>query len=188
MMGLIILLSLSIRHYFKRNKYLSDQIVILSDQVKKSESELSIVNWNNSATTTISQSNWINLERKLKNKLDSVTKANKIKAINTATVIAVNYHDTIKVEVTRDIPIKMNDSYIIPVSYNSQCWSLQGEIMSLDPGSTLSITERKGSNSIQLIVEKERRFLWWVRKKAQYRAFSDCGSLRIDNVIIKRDD
>lgn len=121
-----------------------------------------------------------------KTKLDSTLKANDInlKNVKQATVIKIQYRDTGSVKIQYKEAAKQTDgSYKIPVSYNSHCWGMEGQILTRDSLATFDIFERKSYNSAQLVVTRKRflGFLWHTKKET-FRAFSDCGEIDLTRI------
>jgi coenzyme F420-reducing hydrogenase alpha subunit len=116
-----------------------------------------------------------------KYKIDSLTKANKIKPkqVKSATIIRTEYKDTGSVKIVYKTPIgEPKKGYVIPVSYADSCWGMKGTILSTDPNSKLNIAERTAVNSAQLLVT-QKRFLGflWRKKKQTFKAYTDCGEI-----------
>jgi len=121
------------------------------------------------------------------NKIDSLIKSNKmaLKSVKSATIIQTVYKDTTIVNITQSEPQKQPDSsYFIPVTSNNGCWGIKGYIRSEDENSTLTITERTANNSVQLLVLRKRfiGFLWYMNRKTEYKAFSDCGDATFNQI------
>ena len=180
------------------NKYLIGLIAILAVaiailfgqyQTQKEKAERQTQNMENitkdNAVLSLTVSEYGKIHTRDTEKLDSVLKANKIKPrqLKGATIINIQYRDTGSTKIVYKDAIRLPDnSYKIPAGFDSQCWGFKGEILSKDPGSTLNITEKKASPSAQLVVVKEKRFLFWVTKKSEYKAFSDCGSITFTDI------
>lgn len=116
-----------------------------------------------------------------KYKIDSLTKANKIrpKEVKSATIIQTQYIDTGSVRIVYKTPvIAPENAYLIPVSYSDSCWGMEGVIKTKDPESKFDLTERTSKNSAQLLVTRKRvlGFLWW-SKKQSFKAYTDCGTI-----------
>ncbi|MDD4971913.1 MAG: hypothetical protein PHT07_21005 [Paludibacter sp.] len=130
------------------------------------------------------------LQTKDKATIDSLCKVidKKPKDLKEATVINESFKDTNSVEASYGNPSitepKPNSTakpnitkpiYSIPVSFGSDsCWGMKGVIQSTDPKARLFIKERTFINSVQLIVIKKKKFLWWTIRKEQFKAFSNC--------------
>lgn len=126
-------------------------------------------------------------------KLDSVLAANAIKIKNLESALMINsqWADTLKsiaktgkpfivgttLEKGKEIPV-----YDIPVSDKVRCWGMEGIIRTVDLNAQLIITKKTTNNATQLIVQKEKRFLFWVTRPAKYQIFNDCGEPIILNV------
>ena len=127
------------------------------------------------------------LSDSVKGKLDSVMAVHKIKPrnVSSGTLIGTNYVDTNKVTATHGTPVELlkigmkpiAPVWSIPVFKNDSCWGMWGVIISTDPNAKLNILKRTARNNAQLLVLKQRRFLWilWVTRKAEYRMYTDCG-------------
>lgn len=160
----------------KQNKELKDTIVIMKHEAEEASASFASVNWFNATTITVMKNQWAEKDKRLQTKLDSLVKVNHLKALVSATVIDTEYKDTNRVQAVTEAPIlKDANIYIVPVSYDNGCWGMKGEILTSDKGARLDITERKAVNSIQMVVVKERKFLFWTTRKAQYQIYSDCG-------------
>jgi len=127
------------------------------------------------------------LQMKSKTTIDSLLKVidKKPKDLKEATVVEESFKDTNSIEPKYSKPeIQKQDNkeslaltkpiYTIPVSLDSDCWGMKGVIKSTDPEAKLFIKERTFINSIQLLVVKKKKFLWWTTRKEQFKAFSDC--------------
>jgi len=125
-----------------------------------------------------------------KNKLDSVLKANKINPnlVTQATLIKTSFKSTDKVPAIIGPPVilppadsvnTLTPMYSLPAGYDSKCWSMKGEIITLDPNARFNILERSASIDAQLIVTRAKYFLGflWRTKKASYNGYSDCGAI-----------
>jgi hypothetical protein len=128
-----------------------------------------------------------NLQFKDKSIIDSLFKASNLKPRNVEKVTIINtvFKDTGSVKVVyRDVIKQPDNSFKIPVSFSSLCWSMRGAILSRDSLSRLDILERSANNSASLIVTKQRRFLWilWVTHKAEYKLNSECGKTSITDI------
>jgi len=132
-------------------------------------------------------SEYKNLQSEDKSTIDSLLKVidRKPKQIKEATVINESFKDTNSIEPiysepTIDKPTNSPTSskpiYSIQVSTDKDldCWGMKGVIKSTDPKARLIIKERIFNNSVQLLVIKKKKFLWWTIQKEQFRAFSDC--------------
>lgn len=131
----------------------------------------------------LKKSEYQSLNTTWKKKLDSVMVANayKLRQVKSATIIEIKYRDTTSVKPISGAPIQKPDqSYIIPIAVKDQCWGMMGEISSNDKASTFRITERTANNSIQLIVNEKKRWIFW--KKRIFEAFSDCGKVDITKI------
>jgi len=121
----------------------------------------------------------------LQMKIDSLTDANNIKPddVISATDIETSYKNSVSVNAQTETPVKLpieegkKQTYQVPVSFDSPCWSMKGEIVSLDPFPALTITERSSKDAIQLLVVKPKKFLGflWRTKKQQFKAYDDCS-------------
>lgn len=122
-----------------------------------------------------------------KMKLDSVMTAHKIalKSVKSATILKTEYKDTGSVKIVYKQAEKQPDeSFIIPISSEGQCWGMKGEILTKDANSKFRITEKTAVNSSQLFVIKRRflGFLWYNNRRNEYRAFTDCGEVDFTNI------
>ena len=145
------------------------------------------ITWDHNRELTLTKYEYSKLQGEFKNKIDSVTKANKIKPnqIKQATAIKIQYRDTAIAKIVyRDAISKPDGSFIIPVSFDSQCWSMKGTILTKDALSLFAITEKRANNDIQLIVTNPKYFLGflWRTKKGAYNAFSDCGKVDFTDI------
>lgn len=122
--------------------------------------------------------------------MDSVMADHRIKLRNVqnATVINTVYRDTGTTKVIYKDVIQLPDrSYRIPIESNTDCWGLKGYINSLDQNSQLEITERTANDLIHIFVLRKRflGFLWHT-KKTEYKAYGQCGDLKVTSVSFTR--
>ena len=121
-----------------------------------------------------------------KSKIDSLLKVidEKPKHLKSVTITTVVYKDTGSTKIIYQTPKKQPNSalFTIPVSGGDNCWGFKGNIISSDPKSKLDIKEKTANNSIQLVVIKKKKFLFWTIKQEQFRGFSDCGELNITQI------
>lgn len=121
-----------------------------------------------------------------KEKIDSLLKVidERPKYLKSATVINIEYKDTNSIQPIYLAAEKQpnSESFIIPIEVNSDCWGFKGSITSKDPKTKLEINERTSINSVQLVVIKKKKFLFWTVKKEQFKGFSDCGELNITQI------
>lgn len=131
-----------------------------------------------------------------KTKIDSTAKKNNIgtRSIASATNITIGYKDTADVPVTHGDPLPVEHlqpmqvpQVKIPVEVLNPCWGMKGYILTTDPDSKLSITEKTANNSVQLLVVKKRflGFLWF-NGKTEFKAFSDCGQLDVTKITFTK--
>jgi len=122
-----------------------------------------------------------------KHHTDSLIKANdiKLRQIKSTVIYKTEYKDTGSVKIVyKTISAKPDGSYVIPVSYDSNCWGFSGQILSKDYASKLNILERRSSNTAQ-ILRTEKRFLGflWITKREE-RVFNECGTIQITDITI----
>jgi hypothetical protein len=168
----------------KSNSKLKDEVAVLKHENRTMQSQYETMTWDNQNALTLSRYEYSKLRTDLTAKIDSLLKANRIKPkeIVSATVIENKYTDTTKVKAVTKQPENVNNSYIIPVSWDNGCWGMVGEISTSDKLAELSILNRKFSNSIQLVVTREKKFLFIRLKRASYNVFSDCGTVNIESI------
>jgi hypothetical protein len=128
------------------------------------------------------------LNSKAKVKIDSVLAVLKIKPkwVKGATVIETQYRDT-TIEKIVYLPAQKqpDSSFKIAFSSDNGCVGVKGHILSKDPKSSVTITERTANNSTQLIVTKKRGHLWW-KKPEKYRALNDCGKVEFTQINFEK--
>lgn len=179
---LIVVLSLAIFWLWREKTTLKKDNIRISENFEQKDKQISQMN------LTIDE--YDKLQGKSKTTIDSLLKVidKKSKDLKEATVINENFKDTNTVEPDYGKPqiIEQKPSiptntgstkpiYSIPISLsNDSCWGIKGIIKSTDPGARLIIKERTFINSIQLLVVKQKKFLWWTIREEQFKAFSDC--------------
>lgn len=171
------------------------QIRVISDLKKENarkDINLSQITKKDGSELTLTHEEYKTISTEVTQKIDSVAKVAKIaiRAVKNAEVISYTYKDTTKVqaltapvqEVTAP-PLMAVRYFKIPVNEQGLCWGFKGYILSSDSESTLTITERTASNSIQRL-EVSKRFLGflWFTKKSTFKAFSDCGEIKINKI------
>jgi hypothetical protein len=179
---LLIALSVAIYWLWQNNKALKVDNSRISENFEQKDKQVSQLN--------MTLAEYKNLQTKDKATVDSLLEVikKKPKDLKEATVIRESFKDTNTIEPKYSPPIadqpKPNEQilskpmYSIPISLSSDsdsCWGMKGIIKSTDPKARLFINERSFINSIQLLVIKNKKFLWWTIRKEQFKAFSDCG-------------
>ncbi len=189
-LGIILLISaiahgLSVREI----KNLYDANVVLTSQNEKLEADTKTLATVNSATITETRATYRAQNSALKLKLDSLEMVNEIKPdeVVQATVVETSFADSTAVQADvgkPEVPAEPGEVLKLPVSFNSECWSMKGVIQTTDPVAQLLITDRKANNSVQLLVLKPKKFLGflWRTKQEQFKIFSDCGEATISGV------
>jgi hypothetical protein len=123
-------------------------------------------------------------------KLDSLLKVIKLKPkyIKGATIINTEYKDTGTTKIVYKTIEKLpSGRFSIPFESSTDCWGVKAAIISADPTSTVNIKERTTNNSIQLLVIKRKKFLFWTVRKEEFKAFSDCGEVTFTQInFVKR--
>ena len=125
------------------------------------------------------------LSGKDKEKIESLLSELKLKPkqVKEVTVVNTVYRDTGSTKIIyKEVVKQLDGSYKIPVNYDSLCWGFKGEIQSKDSLSKFYVLEKSANNSIQLIVTKPKKFLFWTVKKEQFKAFSKCGEINFTNI------
>lgn len=181
---LIVVLSLAVFWLWHEKTALKADNIRISENFEQKDKQISQMN------LTIDEYN--ELQGKSKTTIDSLLKVidKKSKDLKEATVINESFKDTNTVEANYGNPTitepktkqNLTESsnivkpiYSIPVFFGSDmCWGMKGIIESTDPKAKLFIKEQTFNNSVQLIVIKKKKFLWWTVRKEQFRAFSDC--------------
>jgi len=138
----------------------------------------------------LSKGEYEHINARWKTTLDSTLEANriKIKNVRSATVIQTVYRDTGTTKIVYKDVIQMPDkSFKVPFSFDEKCVGMKGFVLTLDPTSKVEITERTVKNSISLVVV-QKRFLGflWVKKKSEFKAFSDCGEMDVTKIDFKK--
>ncbi len=156
-------------------------------EAKRQSANMEQITWDHARELTLTKYEYSKLKGEFKAKIDSVIKENniKLKQVKQATVVKIAYRDTAIAKIVyRNAVPKPDGSFIIPVSFDSQCWSMTGTILTKDPLSLFAITEKRANNSIQLIVTNPKYFLGflWRTKKGAYNAFSDCGKVDFTDI------
>ena len=190
-----LLASLGVNKYlYNQNQALTGKIVTIQFTSDQAVQNAKNIQWNNQVQVETTAKELANSQTAWARKLDSLTKANNIRVRNLESALIVSSHwkDTTKIKAQTgeakviSKPAELVTKYSIPVSDNSSdCWGFKGEILTTDPGATLNILSRTTDNSVQLIVQKERRFLFWVTRQAKYDIFNDCGEPLPVNVQFK---
>ena len=190
-----LLASLGVNKYlYNQNQALTGKIVTIQFTSDQAVQNAKNIQWNNQVQVETTAKELANSQTAWARKLDSLTKANNIRVRNLESALIVSSHwvDTTKIKATTEAPkvisapAELVTKYSIPVSDNtSDCWGFKGEILTTDPGATLNILSRTTNNSVQLIVQKERRFLFWVTRKPKYNVFNDCGEPLPVNIQFK---
>lgn len=80
---------------------------------------------------------------------------------------------------------KINPLLSIKTHLETKCWGMKGNIVTHDPESFLEVLEQSTNTYTNLLVYKEKRFLFWVTRKAEYHIYNDCGEVGITNVKIQ---
>ncbi len=171
----------------RREKALADQVVILTDQNEKLTDQVKAVQWEDANVIQVTHQTYESMVSGLKHRLDSVTQANHIKTndVISATVISSKFEDETDITAVVGKVIQEPGKPIkVPVSYDSECWGMQGDIVTNDPCATFIITDRKANNAFDLIVTKPRRFLGflWKTKHQSFKLLSDCGEATISGI------
>lgn len=124
---------------------------------------------------------------RLKQKIDSVTKAYdiKLKDVKKVTVVKVETRvDTIKVPV--ETSLSLADSlYHSEFSVDSACFKISGRIIGMDPMPALVFTKLGYENESYYVVYKEPK-KWWQffkKRKTMIKVFSKCGNVNIQELI-----
>jgi hypothetical protein len=185
----------TITYFKKQNSNLKNEITILKYEKNKIEEDAKTTHWNDENTIAVTKEQYAKSKASWKIKLDSVTKANNIRAIKliSATIIDSKYIDTTEVAASLESPVKWLQSkdsllhpiYRIPTSFESKCWGMNGYITTTDSTAKFTLTKRIANNSVQQIITERKKFLWWTIRKPQYLVFSDCGEPLITTVVIK---
>jgi len=174
---LLIALSVAIYWLWQNNRALKVDNSRISENFEQKDKQVSQLN------LTIEE--FKDLDTDSKKKIDSLlTLINKKpKNIKQATDIQIQYIDTGSTKIVYRDPVKLPDSsYLIPVSFDSDCWGFKGQISSKDQSSKLDIIEKSFNNSAQILIVKKKKFLWWTIRKESIRAFSGCGEISVTQI------
>jgi predicted RND superfamily exporter protein len=164
----------------------------LQEENSRKDKNLEEITKKNGSELTITHDEFKTIDTPMAHKIDSVSKVAKIslKSIKNSEVISSSYKDTTrreaKSEAAQEIkpPKPMSVRYYkIPVKEDAECWGFKGYILSSDSNAKLVITQRTANNSIQRL-EVSKRFLGflWYTKKSEFKAFTDCGEIKIDKI------
>ena len=181
LIGVILSLGGVARYLVNQNAELRVNNIELKQEIGELNKNLTDFNLKLADQIQVTNESYSHIKAAWKTKLDSVLSANKIKIKQTesATITTTNYVDTVPVNADIGLPVKMADlpTFRVPVSYTEKCWSIKGEVISIDPSPQFTITERKSNNSIQQVITLPRKILFGLItiKKGKYRVFSDCG-------------
>ena len=156
------------------------------------ESNLEQITKKGDTELNVTHSEFSHLNTPTTQKVDSVAKVAKssIRSLQKAEVISTTYKDTTTVKAKHDSAQVVSPPgnltpkfYKIPVHVDESCWGMKGYILTSDPKAELTITSRTAINSIQRL-EVSKRFLGflWYTKKSVFKAYTDCGEIKIDKI------
>lgn len=177
----LIVVSIALFWFWKVNKSLKIDNAMVSENFVQKDRQVSQLN--------LTVEEFKDLDTKSSKTIDSLLKVIKErpKNIKQATSIEIQYIDTGSTKIIYKEPIVQPDkSFVIPVSFDSDCWGMKGQILSKDPGSKLEIKERIASNKAQVVVIKRKRFLFWTIRKEQIKAFNECGEISVTQINFQK--
>ena len=128
----------------------------------------------------------INQKTELGLKVDSLLKVAKTKPkeAKEITIIKTAYRDTGLVHPVIG-PVKpVVSGYQIPVTYFSDCWSMIGQIETVDPKASFNILQRGSINEADLIIAEKRRWIFW--KRRSFKVFAKCGEIKVTKVTVNK--
>ena len=193
LMGFLLASIVVNKYLYEQNQELTGRIITIQVNSDKAVSEAKNAVYDKQKEIEVTSDELKNSKEAYAVTLDSVLKANqiKIKNLESALMVSSRWVDTIKSIAKTGKPFMVGETekngretplYDIPVSDNVKCWGMEGLIHTTDLNAQLIITKKTTDNATQLIVEKEKRFLFWVTRPAKYQILNDCGEPLILNV------
>lgn len=149
-------------------------------------------------TLTIKQ--YKNLSFKDKSKFDSLfaLMQTKPRLLERATITSTKYKDTTKVAATVGKPIivpniasnrdTIKPLYCLPVSFESKCWGMDGELITTDPNVQLNILNQSFNTVQSVVITRQKRFLGFlfITQRRKVIAKTTCGESEIDDITFTK--